>query len=371
MELTNEFGQPAIRKQWDLLLEQDKLPHALLLYGEPGYGILPGALSLAADILCNSPSKGKACGQCPSCNRSSRWIHPDLHVLLPLAGAKSLSREYLDEWRKAITTNPWMNVYQWTQFCGVEGKQVDIHKEDIQNVTSDLCLQSFEGGNKVLIIWMAQFLTKEGNRLLKLIEEPPDQTYFILITNQREQILPTIRSRCMQCYFPPVSTDEISRLLVSFHKTDPAAAERIAQQSGHDMNKALALAQNSMLNFRDELTAWFRALLSRKGNEIAGWSAKMGGQEKEEQKQFVLYAISAIRDIITGNPGGIHSGASSELLHYMNANYDAGSWYPVVEELQNGHEKISRNANTKLLWLALSIQVKNHLAIHRLQHINM
>ncbi len=181
----------------------------LLFYGEPGSGILPGALSLANDILCTSPENGKACRNCPSCHRASKYIHPDLHFLLPLAGAKSLTEAYLEPWREAIDRNPWLNVFQWTQFCEVEGKQVDIHKEDIQHVTADLSLQSFEGGNKVLIIWMAQFLAKEGNRLLKMIEEPPEQTYFILITNQREQILPTIRSRCMQVYFPPMEQDEI------------------------------------------------------------------------------------------------------------------------------------------------------------------
>src|SRR5688572_2841611 len=161
MELLNEFGQPAIRQQWNTILEQGKLPHALLLYGEPGSGILPGALSLANDILCQSPRDGKACRECASCRRARKLIHPDLHFLLPLAGAKSLTTEFLEPWREAITANPWLNVFQWTQFSDVEGKQVDIHKEDIQNVTSALCLESFEGRNKVLIIWMAQFLSKE------------------------------------------------------------------------------------------------------------------------------------------------------------------------------------------------------------------
>src|SRR5687767_3644713 len=168
MGLLDEFGQPGIRQQWDTVLEQGKLPHAILLYGEPGSGILPGALSLANDILCVTPVNGKACRKCPSCNRTQKLIHADLHFLLPLAGAKSLTEEYLEQWREAVSTNPWLNVYQWTQFCDVEGKQVDIHKEDIQHVTSDMCLQAFEGGNKVMIIWMAQFLTKEGNRLLKM-----------------------------------------------------------------------------------------------------------------------------------------------------------------------------------------------------------
>lgn len=370
MRLLDEFGQSAIRQQWDAILQQDKLPHAILLYGEPGSGILPGALSLAYDILCSSPQNGKACIQCPSCNRSHKWIHPDLHFLLPLAGAKSLTSEYLVQWREAILTNPWLNVFQWTQFAEVEGKQVDIHKEDIQHVTSELCMQSFEGRNKVLIIWMAQFLTKEGNRLLKMIEEPPDETYFILVTNQREHILPTIRSRCMQCYFPPIEEKEIVRLLSDVYQIENTAAERIALQSGNDMNQALALAQNNMLNFKDELTTWFRIMLGRKGNEMSAWAHKMGSQDKEEQKQFALFVISSIRDILKEFNENLHSPEGREMTKYMHENFNPEVWYPVMQELQSGYEKISRNANAKLLWLSMTIQIKNQLAIHRYQHIN-
>ena len=372
MRLLDEFGQPALRRQWDIVLEQGKLPHAILMYGEPGSGILPGALSLANDILCTSPQKGKACRVCPSCNRTQKLIHPDLHFLIPLAGAKSLSTEYLTEWREAIATNPWLNVFQWTQFSDVEGKQVDIHKEDVQQTTSTLSLQSYEGGNKVLIIWMSQFLAKEGNRLLKLIEEPPDDTYFILITNQREQILPTIRSRCMQIFFPPIADHQISRMLAEEYGIDEKITERISSQAVNDMNKALALAQNSMLNFKDELITWFRTILGRKGNEMATWSTKMAGQEKEEQKQFLLFAISSVREILREKTdSSLHTASSGrEMFRYMNENFNPEVWQRIVQEMQTGYEKLSRNANTKILWLFLTMTLKNQLMAYRLQHIN-
>ena len=373
MRLLDEFGQPALRRQWDIVLAQGKLPHAILMYGEPGSGILPGAISLANDILCTSPQKGKACRVCPSCHRAQKLIHPDLHFLIPLAGAKSLSTEYYTEWREAITTNPWLNVFQWTQFSDVEGKQVDIHKEDVQQTTTTLSLHSFEGGNKVLIIWMSQFLAKEGNRLLKLIEEPPDDTYFILVTNQREQILPTIRSRCMQIFFPPIADHQISRMLAEEYGIDEKITERISSQAVNDMNKALALAQNSMLNFKDELISWFRTILGRKGNEIAAWSSKMAGQEKEEQKQFLLFAISSVREILrekTDSSLHAHPSGGREMFRYMNENFNPEVWQQIVQEMQTGHEKLSRNANTKILWLFLSMTLKNQLTAYRLQHIN-
>ena len=373
MSLLDHFGQPAVRQQLDTILSGGRLPHAILMYGEPGSGILPGALSLANDILCTSPVNGKACRHCPSCNRASKNIHPDLHFLVPLAGAKSLTEQYLEPWREALVKNPWMDVFQWTQYAEVEGKQVDIHKEDIQHVTGDLSLQAFEGGSKVLIIWMAQFLAKEGNRLLKMIEEPPEQTYYILVTNQREQVLPTIRSRCMQLYFPPMEQEEILRLLVEEYKIDRNEAPLIARQSVQDMGRALAVAHNTMMNFKDEMAAWFRAIIARKGHDLAIWSNKMGSQEKEEQKQFALYAIAFIRNILWAIPGNApaeYPVEGGEMIKYLHQHYQPDAWHPAIQGLQSAHEKISRNANTKLLWLALSISIKNQLAAYRLQHIN-
>jgi len=373
MRLLDNFGQPAIRQQWDTILQQGKLPHAILLYGEPGSGILPGALSLANDILCSSPEFGKACRKCPSCNRAQKLIHPDLHFLLPLAGSKSLSVENYEPWREAITANPWLNVYQWTQFSDVEGKQVDIHKEDIEQTTASLCYESYEGGNKVLIIWMSQFLAKEGNRLLKMIEEPPAQTYFILVSNQREQILPTIRSRCMQIFFPPMADADMNSLLINLYNIEPKQAERICLQAVNDMGRALALAQNSIISFKDELGTWFRAIMNRKPNEMVAWTTNMAGLEKEEQKQFLLFAIASIREILHEKSDHniySHQAGNRDMFKYLNENINPAAWQPVVQGMQTGYEKISRNANTKLLWLFLTITIKNTLSAYRLQHIN-
>ena len=370
MRLIDDFGQPTIRHQWDNILRQGRLPHAMLFYGEPGYGLLPGALSIANDILCITPVEGKACRQCPSCNRAQKFIHPDLHFLLPLAGAKSVTTDFLVDWRSAMQKNPWLNVFSWTQFAEVEGKQVDINKEDFHKVTHELCMQPYEGGNKVLIIWMAQYLTKEGNRLLKLIEEPPQDTYFILVTSQREQILPTIRSRCMQVFFPPIEEAGIVRLLNTQYNIDPTTAARIAKQADHDMDKALALTQNTMFDFNEEMAAWFRMLLSKKGNDIVIWSAKMGSQEKEEQKQFALFALSTIRKILGAHAHTAKPSAGNDMIEYLSRQYDPEVWHEIMRQIQSANEKIGRNANAKLLWLSLSISLKNHMAKFRLQHIN-
>jgi hypothetical protein len=139
-------------------------------------------------------------------------------------------------------------------------------------------------------------------------------------------------------------------------------------QSDRDMNKAVALLQNPAFNFNDELASWFRLLIGRKGHEIAAWASKMGGQEKEEQKQFALFALSTVRDILRSQSG--MKIQSDEMVRYLQKSFDPEAWYEVIRQLQDAYEKIGRNANTKLLWLAISVQVKNQLAKYRYAYIN-
>lgn len=373
MTLRNHFGQPTIRRQLDIVLEQGRLPHAMLFYGEPGSGLIPAALSVAADILCTAPVDGKACYQCASCHRTEKLIHPDLHFLLPLAGAKSLSTDFYEQWREAVKSNPFLNVFQWTQYGEVEGKQVDIHKEDISNTVANFSLEAYEGGSKVMIIWMAQYLAKEGNRLLKFIEEPQPNTYFILLSNQREQILPTIRSRCMQLFLPPVSDVEMIKMLKEQYHVEESKSMLIAKQAVNDMGRALSLIHETLFDFMDQLTIWFRALINRKSHDLVSWSNVIGTQDKEEQKQFALFVIAYIRKLLwyPNQTGTEQLNAEREnMMKYLHENYSPDTWYEVMQGLQVSYEKISRNANTKLLWLALSLEIKNQLAVNRLQHIN-
>jgi hypothetical protein len=177
----------------------------------------------------------------------------------------------------------------------------------------------------------------------------------------------------MQIHIPPMDESEILRLLTEEYQFEKNKAALIAKQSVQDMGRALAVAQNTVMNFKDELAAWFRAIVGRKGHELAAWSNKMGSQEKEEQKQFALFTISFVRNILWTHAGKNASDLpveGAEMIRYLNENYNPEAWHQVIQGLQTGFEKISRNANTKLLWLFLSVSVKNQLMAYRLQHIN-
>lgn len=365
-----DFGQPLIREQLDLTLSQQRMPHSILFYGEPGHSTLPLALSLARDLLCSNPKNGKACHSCSSCNRTEKLIHPDLHFLLPLAGAKSISTTYYGKWRESISSNPWLDLFDWSIAAGDEGKRMDMHVMDVLNTMEQLSLQSFEGGNKILIVWMAHHLAKEGNRLLKLIEEPPPQTYFIFITNQREQVLPTIRSRCMQVFFPLLPEDQVERVLNDLNLAEKTKAGAIAKEAGGDLHQAFQLTKQTGSSFRTDATNWFRSIVGRKGNELVQWAHAMGVREKEEQRQFCLFVISTLREIIWhGADVTMLRGSAMppEMIQYLSNHFAPDGWLPVLEDLEKTYEKINRNANTKLLWTHVGIRIKNHLLAARHQ----
>ena len=178
------------------MAQPGRMPHAMLLVGPEGSGKLPLALALAQYLLCEQRTDADACGQCSNCRKLQILQHPDLHFVFPVVGSKMTSDQYLVQWRAALAENPYLNVNDWLQSIGAENKQGNISKEECLAIVKKLSLKSFESRSKVMLIWLPEYLGKEGNRLLKIIEEPPVDTYFILVAQQTELILNTILSRC-------------------------------------------------------------------------------------------------------------------------------------------------------------------------------
>ena len=178
MHFNEVIGQQAVKDDLHQMVASDRLPHALLFLGPGGSGKLALALALAQHVLCEQPVSGEACGHCPECSKVERLIHPDLHFSFPTVGAGVTSDNFLPHWREAILENPYMDVNEWLQRIGAENKQGNINKQECVNIIHKLSLKTYKSNRKILIMWLPEYLGKEGNRLLKLIEEPPDQTLF-------------------------------------------------------------------------------------------------------------------------------------------------------------------------------------------------
>ncbi|RME99505.1 MAG: hypothetical protein D6772_07635 [Bacteroidetes bacterium] len=210
MKFSELIGQEQPKAAFRQMMESDRLPHALLLLTAPGSGGLPLAWALAQYLLCAQPVHGDSCGHCSHCHKAAKLIHPDLHFSYPTVGTKVTADSFLAQWRSALLDNPYLEINDWLQQIGAENKQGNINKDECQRILRVLSLKSFESPRKIMIIWLAEYLGNEGNRLLKLIEEPPAGTTFILITENQDRILNTILSRCQLVRVHPLSDEEVA-----------------------------------------------------------------------------------------------------------------------------------------------------------------
>ena len=212
------IGQEEVKQHLIRLLAENKLPHAIMLCGPKGAGKLPLALAFAQMLLCQHPTEDGACGNCSDCHMSALWAHPDLHFTFPVYKAKSsdhpISDDYLQQWREQISRTPYFDTEDWLEDIGAENQQVVIYVQESDNLQKKLALKSSQGGRKVVIIWLPERMNEQtGNKLLKLIEEPPVGTHFLLVSQEPDLVLGTIQSRVQRINVPALPEQVISQAL--------------------------------------------------------------------------------------------------------------------------------------------------------------
>ena len=293
------IGQEHIKNHLKVSAENGRIPHAQLFIGKEGSGTLPMAIAYAQFLLCNFSENVDICNL-----KCEKLQHPDLHFAYPVTSNEKIKKHpvsslFLEDWRNFIATQPYGSLFNWLQHIGVENKQGIIGVDEAEEVVKKLTLKSYEGGFKVMIIWMAEKMNiAAANKLLKLIEEPPQKTIFLLITENEEQILTTIKSRCQALHFPALSAQDISNTLIVNHQVSENEASRIAHQAEGNFNKALHLLQNDAndLIFEEWFVSWIRTAFKAKGNaavvqQLIEWSDAIAKTGRETQKQFLEYCL--------------------------------------------------------------------------------
>src|SRR5450432_1891142 len=372
------IGQQEIKAKLRNLVEQNRLGHALLLNAPEGAGGLPLALAFAQYLVCdrvreleiNKKFPSESCGVCPSCLKSSNLAHPDIHFAFPVVsnekGVPQLSRDYFSEWREFIKQFPYGNVFDWLQFIGAENKQGNISAQECNEINRSLSLKSFESGYKMLIMWMPEYLGKEGNKLLKLIEEPPPDTLFILVAEHEAQILPTILSRMQIIRLPKPSLPEIQEALVSRAGVPENKARQLAAISEQNYREALNLLQHGQDDWQSFLRDWLNAILKTGPVSQVKWVEEMHKTGREKQKQFLQYFIhlfeQAIRLRMSDQVAAGLPETEKDFALRLNKIADLASQQAIVQELNKSVYYIERNANAKMLFHALSIRLYHIIA---------
>jgi DNA polymerase-3 subunit delta' len=375
MQFSDILGQEHIKNHLTRSADLGRIPHAQLFVGPEGCGTLPMAIAYAQYILCNNQN-GENSGANESCNLKFQKIsHPDLHFVYPTVSTEGVktkpkSIDFIGDWRQFVSQNPYGGLFDWYTLLGVQNKQGEIRVDDAQEILKSLALKSYEGGYKIMIIWMADKMNiAASNKLLKLLEEPPEKTVFILISENEEDIIQTIRSRCQILHFIGLSENSIAKALVTLESVEPKLAAKIAHQAQGNYNKALHLLKDDSEEFPFEqwFVVWVRAAFKAKGNaaviaDLIQWSEQIAALGRETQKKFLQYCIDIFRQAL------LHNYETPSLVYFEPAveNFTIAKFAPFVngnniheifQELSDAIYHIERNGNAKIILTDLSIKL--------------
>lgn len=346
------------------LWKEQKFPHALLLSGKEGFGGLPIAINLVQYMFCEQKNDLYACGICSSCSKTKKLAHPDLHLSFPVikpANDKQLSRIFVKEFRSYILKNPFSTYLQWMQEINAENKQGKISADECREIIEELNLKSYEGREKVQIIWLPEYMGREGNILLKLIEEPPADTFLILITENEERMLGTILSRTQIVKLPPVKPEQIAAMLVERELTDHQQAIQIGHLAEGNFAEAIEMALHQDNILLPQAINWLNGVFTNNGGMIIASVEALSGIGREEQKNFYRYLIHLLELLIrkTYVPEidiAVNSEEEKLISKLTRQQLDLEVLEEMIQYISEAIYAITRNAHVKTIMHALAIQ---------------
>ncbi|WP_332735566.1 DNA polymerase III subunit [Flavihumibacter sp.] len=398
MLFADVIGQSEIKAQLTDMVQHNRLSHALLFLAKEGTGGLPLALAFAQYIVCEKVQRSlnandisadlfapalfddapgeqqpvemlaDACGICSACTKAAALVHPDIHYSYPVlpkkSGDKPTSTDYITAWRDFIKQLPYGNLYDWLQSINAENRQGNITAEECNDIIRKLSLKTFESKYKVLIMWMPEMLGKEGNKLLKLIEEPPANTLFILVAENESLILPTILSRCQLVKIPALDNRSIAGQLVAKAGIDKEQARQLAAISDGNYREALQQLNHAGEDWLQLVREWLNAILKNGPIALVKWIDETSKMGREKQKQFLRYfnhlVEMAVRIRILGEESEWAQSlpfTEKDFILRINKMADISQQEAIVEELDKASYYIERNANAKILFHALSLKL--------------
>lgn len=369
------LGQEYIKNHLTKSASSGRIPHAQLFVGPEGCGTLAMAIAYAQYILCHNTDGENTNGN-ESCNLKFNSIsHPDLHFIFPTVTTEDVktkpkSVDFMADWRQFVTENPYGGLFDWYKILGVQNKQGEIRVDDAQEILKLLSLKSYEGGHKIVIVWMAEKMNvTASNKLLKLLEEPPEKTVFILIAENEEDIIQTILSRCQVLHFGGLSEKVIADSLILKENIEASLADKIAHQSQGNYNKALLLLdeESEELPFEEWFVSWVRAAFRAKGNaeaiqDLILWSEQIAGLGRETQKKFLNFCIDMFRQALMLNYETkklvyIETKVPKFQLENFAPFVNGNNIIAIFKELSDAMYHIERNGNAKIILTDLSIKL--------------
>ena len=362
-------GQKAVIDRLRSSVAENRVSHALLFYGPEGSGKFALALAFARYVSCENRTAEDACGVCPSCVKYDRLIHPDLHFVFPVikkkSGTEPVSDTFISQWRAMVLRSAWFSLSTWTEAMEVANEQALIPVAEAAEIIRKLSLKSFESDFKIMIIWLPEKMNAEtANKLLKIIEEPPARTLFILVSEEDDKLLPTITSRCQHIRIPAIPSGDLSAHLVQTLGIDQDKASGIAAIANGNLVRARELARDdeSTTIHLDRFTRLMRTAYTRDIHSLVTWSEETAGLGRERQKSFLSYSLRMIRENFILN----FNGRENRLVYLTRAEDEfSDRFHPFINdrninalnrEFNLAYAHVESNGNTKMIFLDLALK---------------
>ena len=362
------IGQEEIKQRLIQNVQENKIAHAQRFCGGEGVGKLPLAIAYARYISCLNPSNEDACGKCPNCIKFNHLAHPDLHFIFPVVKKKStkdvVSDDYIAEWRELIAKTPYFNLHTWLEEMGAENQQAQIYVKESNEIIRKLSLKSSQGGYKIIIIWLPEKMNQEcSNKLLKLLEEPAEQTVFLLVSEEPDMLLTTIQSRTQRINIKGIEEKDLKEALMNIHGLQEQDATDIAHRSEGNFLKAIesiSLNEENKLFF-DLFVALMRLSYQRKIKEMKVWSENVAAMGRERQKHFLSYCQRMIRENFIYNfhnrsityLGSEEEAFSTRFAPFINER----NVMEIMSELNEAQRHIEQNVNAKMVFFDFSLKM--------------
>ena len=347
---------------------KNHVAHAQLFFGSEGSPNLSLALAFISFLNCNNKVNNDSCGECPSCKKIDKMIHPDVHFIFPVAPTTKINKNvisdlFIKEWRNFILDDPYQNVNDWFNFYGFENKSPNISKDESRNLIKKLTLKPFESENKIVLIWLPEYLhLYTSNALLKILEDPPPKTFFFLITNDYNRLLKTILSRVQMFKIRNFSDEELTKEILKKDTIAESELSKVILTSDGNLNQAKKIINSSNEDFLSVFKIWMRNCYSSDYAKIQLDLEWFNNQTRINKKAFLIYSLNLIRESFVVK---INSSLSrivdeeSEFIKNFSKSLNEEKTEKVTLELNDAIRFLERNANPKIIFLDLSIEIVN------------
>ncbi|HEX6891966.1 MAG TPA: DNA polymerase III subunit delta [Chryseolinea sp.] len=362
---------PGLSEEKSFLLEaanSNHIAHAQLFVGTDGALNLSMAIAFATYIHCENKNAGDSCGNCPACSKNDKLIHPDTHFVFPLSNVKGdkdderFKAEIMKSWRSFLTEQPFGNLDDWTSYYGGEDKQALISREESREIIKALSLKPFESKYKVMIIWQPELMhPSAANGILKILEEPSPHTFFILVTNAADKLLPTIISRTQIVTIPLLKDEEVERTLIERYATEPGRASRIAQLAEGNINYAIKLIDSEEDNNSQRFTEWMRACFRKSYGALVTMAEDYHALDKLSQKNLMAYGMNMMRETLlkVSDAASMNRSRGEELKFIQDFSkvMDLEKIEKTYTLMNDASYHLERNGSAKMIFLDVSLKL--------------